>query len=233
MSSTTTDTTRGSLLSRSYDEPTNDGGYDSDRTVEDGSPVHQPRDPTGAIRITDINQGIFSDEISGAARTSLIPEDLLPKSYAWCEYYAEQLRSWDLQVQAAEMEKIIGISDPTKPSPGLGIVDARNDTLGAAFRDHSVDRTCSICFTVVRLMELVCPSCRHVSHLSCLEDYITDDDTEFECPTSCGCECSEIVNTVQAVQQSSPQSRPGYKKRMLSYTDPRYWRARIEGDNSW
>jgi hypothetical protein len=233
MSSTTTDTTRGSLLSRSYDEPTNDGGYDSDRTVEDSSPVHQPRDPSVAIRITDINQGIFSDEISGAARTSLIPEDLVAKSYAWCEYYAEQLRSWDLQVQAAELEKIIGISDLTEPSPGLGIVDARNDTPDAAFRDRSVDRTCSICFTVVRLMELVCPSCGHVSHLSCLEDYITADDPEFECPTSCGCECSEIVYTVQAVQQSSPQSRPGYKKRMLSYTDPRYWRARIEGDNSW
>ena len=88
MSSTITDTTRGSLLSRSYDEPPNDGGYDSDRTVDDSSPVHQPRDPSGAIRVTDINQAKFSVEISGAARTSIIPEDLAGKTYACCGYYA-------------------------------------------------------------------------------------------------------------------------------------------------
>ena len=233
MSSTTADTTRGSLLSRSYDEPANDDMYDTDRTVDDGSPPYQPRDLSGTISMIHLNQTMFSDESSGSAKTSLIPRDLEAKSRAWCEYYAEQLRSWSLQMQAAEFEKILGISNASQMSHGLGVVRPKNGSFGTAAKDDSIDRTCTICCTIVHLMETVCPSCHHVSHLSCLEEYITElsDEAEFACPTSCGCWCSELVFAVQEIRQYSPQSKPSFKKK-ASFTDPTRWRARIEGE-SW
>jgi hypothetical protein len=233
MSSTTTDTTRGSLLSRSYDEPANDDTYDSDRTVDDGSPAYQPRDPSSTISMIHLNQTMFSDDTSGSAKTSLIPRDLETKSRAWCEYYAEQLRSWNLHTQAAELEKIVGISNSAQISHGLGVVLRTNESFGTAAKDPSIDKTCAICFSVVRLMEAVCPSCHHMSHLNCLEEYITElsDEREFTCPTGCGCLCSEFVFTVQEIRQYSPQSKPSFKKK-ASFTDPTRWRARIEGE-SW
>jgi WD40 repeat protein len=233
MSSTTTDTTRESFLSRSYDDPSHDHMYGNDIMVEDDSLAYQPRDPAGVIQVAMTNTEMFSDEVSGAARSSLIPEDMAAKTAAWCQYYAEQLRSWGLHLQAAELEKIMDIKNTCLLPSGVQVVDAESQMRGSSSRDHGVERTCAICFTVIWLMELLCPLCHHVTHLNCLEEYINTDETSFECPTSCGCECSDVVFAVQNIQNTSPQTRPHNKKRMLSYTDPRSWRARIEGDNNW
>ena len=207
--------------------------YGSDRTVEEDNPAYQSRDPGGPIHIVEMNPEMFSDELSGAAKSSLIPGDMAAKTAAWCQYYAEHLRSWDLQLQAAELEKFMGINNTSLLPSSVQVVDADSQMRGSSSGDHGVDRTCAICSTVVRLMELLCPLCHHVSHLNCFEEYINNEDTSFECPTSCGCQCSDVVFAVQNVQNTSPQTRPHIKKRMLSYTDPRSWRARIEGDNSW
>ena len=231
-SSTTVDTTRGSLLSRSFDEQNLGDGYDSDKTVEDGSLPHTPKSPGGPIMPVSKNQHLFADDVSGAAKTKLLPEDLAMKGQAWCRYYAEQLRSWKLLAQAAELEKIAGITGRTRSPPALEADSTDDGVIPVTSDNQGSDNTCTICLTVVRRMEQVCPACHHVSHLSCLKAYTEDlDNGEFACPTSCGCLCSDLAFVVQELWQPSPQPRPTFRKK-ASFTDPRRWRARVEGD-SW
>ncbi|KAK3711543.1 hypothetical protein LTR37_009534 [Vermiconidia calcicola] len=226
-SSTAPNATRGSLLGRSYDEHEHDDGYDSDKTIDENSLPQTPKSPAGGIMVTFKNQEAFADEVSGAAKGRLVPEYLAVKGRIWCQYYAEQLRTWGLLAQAAELEKAVGLSaDVVSTRPATGVTPTPTHR-------HHRNKTCAICFTAVRSMEQMCPSCLHTSHLSCLEDYGAEmtADGDFTCPAGCGCACSELPYVVEEARTPSPQDQVPFRKK-ASFTDPRRWRARVEGD-SW
>jgi hypothetical protein len=225
----TSDTTRGSLLSSSYDTKLEGAAYDSDRTIEDANMPYLPRSPGGPIAMTLKNQDQFADEVSGCARVKLIPDDLFAMTRLWCQYYAEQLRSWDLLFQAAELEKVAGITSTMPPSPSGTELSDNGPLLESTKRSGS--RICSICHSSTSSVEQICPSCLHCSHVSCLAQYGQDLELmEFTCPTGCGCACSDLWYAEQEWIRS-PEVRPAFKKK-TSFTDPRRWRARVEGD-SW
>ena len=231
ISSTTADTARGSLLSRSYDGHDDEQAYDSDKTVEDSSAPHTPKSPSGAITVALKNQSYFADEVSGSARAKLAPEELAVKGEIWCQHYAKQLRCWDLLLQATELEKIFGITSGGSTLSAFADESGKTGVQPTA-RIGQSSRSCAICLTATRGMDQICPACFHTSHLSCLDEYSEDTgDGEFTCPAGCGCACSELPYVAQHVLLESPPARPIFKKK-ASFTDPRWWRARVEGD-SW
>ena len=229
-SSTTGTTARGSSLSRSFDDQAGVDAYDSDKTIEDSSMVYTPRVPSGPISVAKKNRDAFTDDVSGCSKTRLISEDLVPKCFLWCQYYADQLRCWGMLEQAAELDKIASMTLNQASTQ-----DADIDNIGivpTATKTKQSSSTCTICFNTVRDVAQVCPACLHVCHLHCLESYITElHDEQFTCPASCGCLCSELAFIPQEIRPPSPQVQPVFKKK-ASFTDPRRWRARVEGD-SW
>lgn len=203
--------------------------YDSDRTIEDNNMPYIPKSPGGPIAVTLKNQDRFADEVSGCARAKLVPEDLFAMTRSWCQYYAEQLRSWNLVFKAAELEKVAGITSLAQNPSVETDLSSGGPLLEPMKRSGS--RVCSICQSSTPAVEQICPSCLHCSHISCLADYSQDLDlVEFTCPTGCGCTCSDLWYAEQEWIRS-PEVRPAFKKQ-ASFTDPRRWRARVEGD-SW
>ncbi|KAK3056348.1 hypothetical protein LTR09_002855 [Extremus antarcticus] len=174
-SSTIANTARGSLLSRSYEEPNLEDAYDSDKTIEDSSLPHTPKSANGGVMVTHKNQGAFDDEVSGGAKAPLLPDDLASKARLWVQYYADQLRTWNLLVKATELEKMAHVMHDT---PGAnteigGVGPVRKDSV------LKLD-ACSICTTMMESIEQICLACLHTSHLSCLVDYvIAADDDDF------------------------------------------------------
>ena len=217
-----------SLLSKSLDGQGDDESYDSDRTVEDSSAPHTPKSPSGGITISLKNQGYFADDVSGCAKQKLLPEDLARMARLWQEYYVEQLRSWGLLARAAELEKVSGITGTP-----LTMFDLQHGGITPKPTTLQQSQVCAICLTAARGMEYICPACLHTSHLSCLEDYDTEDlnsGKTFSCPAGCGCFCSESGYAVEEMLRETPEPTMIVKKK-ASFTDPRRWRARIDGDH--
>ncbi|QIX00680.1 hypothetical protein AMS68_006197 [Peltaster fructicola] len=100
----TADTRRASATAAVVDDF--DEGYDSDRTIEDATIGSSPRKVTDKLTMVYKNQDAFSDGLSGSAVRPLIPHDLLSSCEIWAHAYAERLRSWQLDVQAVEFDKI-------------------------------------------------------------------------------------------------------------------------------
>jgi WD40 repeat protein len=228
-SSTSATTARGSLLSRSFDEKDNDEAYDSDRTVEDSSLPHTPRSVGIGIAVTHKNGHEFADEISGGVRQPLLPRNLSVRARYWCEYYADQLRTWGLLTKATELEKLVGLTHPPETSR-LALAAETNGMLPLPQHNaHHVD-ICVVCTMVIRATQHLCPQCLHGSHLDCLEEYIAAlDDNDFACPAGCGCNCSDLVHVPQELQLAPSTTRPVFKKNP-SFTDPMRWRAKIASD---
>ena len=222
----TTSTTRASLLSTSYEGVQEDEGYDSDKTVEDLSLPQTPKDSSECV-VTLKNDRLFDDDVSGGSRARLISDDMIEKCRLWCDYYAEQLRCWDLLAQAAELDKVCGMTCLRKPSeyaiqeetPGIVPTTASNGT-----------NACSICSIKMTGAQTFCPQCYHSAHPGCMEDFIKamckDGDEKFACPAGCGCQCDDLP---LELAESEKEDRP---RKKASFTDPRRWRARVEGD-SW
>ncbi|TKA62231.1 hypothetical protein B0A55_12101 [Friedmanniomyces simplex] len=225
----TASTTRDSQLNRSYTSQDLDG-YDSDKTIDDTSLPHTPKLGLGPVVLHLPNSDMFTNDVAGGSTTlPLMPSDLAAKATSWRAHYAEQLRCWGLWMQAAELEKAAGmtLSDSGHSSPlAVGFIPVPKQRKA----------TCSICFAVITRLAQICSACSHTTHVDCLDDYIAtlEDDETFECPTGCGCACDrlpyepieltlekDIVNDVQKTV-----------RRKVSYTDPRRWRARVEGE-SW
>ncbi|KAF2722212.1 hypothetical protein K431DRAFT_302817 [Polychaeton citri CBS 116435] len=173
-------------------------GDESDRTVEDAESQPQtPRSFTGEIKITLKNERAFGDRVcdggnSCSERKFLTPE-LAAKGRSWQMRYAEMLRSWGLDLQAAEMEKVAGLA-----STGIPTVTAIPENQGSegglrVIEDgENTGVICSICSCIVDRLEQLCPHCMHANHLDCLRDFIVGIDGEegrFECPSGCGCYC--------------------------------------------
>lgn len=227
----TTNTAKASLLSTSFEEANEDEGYDSDKTVEDLSQPQTPRDNAECI-VTLKNNQLFDNDSSGGSKPALLSDDMLPQCRHWCNYYAEQLRCWDLLPQAAELEKVIGttcLRDPAKHRPRA------QETSVLPIPASQTSKACSICTIRMRSMQFSCPSCLHSAHLGCLEDFIRAlyvegaDGEAFACPTGCGCRCDDLPFGVVSVEVVRGEDKP---RKKASFTDPRRWRARVEG-NSW
>ncbi|KAK5703987.1 hypothetical protein LTR97_003000 [Elasticomyces elasticus] len=223
-------TTRDSQLSQSYGNADLDG-YDSDRTVEDTSLPHTPKLGPVPVLLQLPNSEMFTDDITGSAKLPLLSPDLASRAVMWRSYYAEQLRCWGLLMQAAELEKV-SVTVAGGDVPGVHL-----------FRVPKQRKPeCIICFAVAERLVQVCPACLHMTHLRCLSDYIAsmEDGEDFECPTGCGCQCSGLpyehsdfqVPTEEAVEEAIEETAPKRVWRRPSFTDPRRWRARVEGE-SW
>ncbi|KAK5722998.1 hypothetical protein LTR17_014048 [Elasticomyces elasticus] len=223
-------TTRDSQLSQSYGNADLDG-YDSDRTVEDTSLPHTPKLGPVPVMLQLPNSEMFTDEITGSAKLPLLSSDLASRAVLWRSYYAEQLRCWGLLMQAAELEKVSGIV-ASGDRPGVHLFRAPKQR----------KPECSICFAVTEKLLQMCPACLHTTHLRCLSDYVAsmEDGEDFECPTGCGCQCTGLpyehtelhIPTEEVVEEAREETAPKRVWRKPSFTDPRRWRARLEGE-SW
>ncbi|KAI7468685.1 hypothetical protein KC351_g13524 [Hortaea werneckii] len=181
-------TARNSQLSRSN---TDAEGYDSDKTIDDTSLPQTPKSANAPVLPRFFNVEAFADEVSGAAKSSLLPEDLAAKAVVWQGHYAELLRCWGLWMQAAELEKAAGLA-----RPGVGIEDGWSyDGVVPVSVPGQRKATCGICYAVVTGVQQLCPICLHTNHLECLIEYcdfLGREEEGFECPTGCGCECAGL-----------------------------------------
>ena len=221
----TAGTARDSQLSKAL--ANDDDSDDSDRTIDDSSIPHTPKSPAGGISMLFKNQDYFSDNISGCAELPFLSDDLATKGVLWRQHYAGLLRSWDLAIQATELEKVAGLTGQStsrqEPNASILPVPGKGRRRGI----------CSICRSVVAGLEQVCLACLHVTHLTCLEDLLTDHYGDYYCSTGCGCACMSATPADLAMigsEKASPNNKVLDRKR--SITDPRLWRAGLEGD-SW
>ncbi|EMC94820.1 hypothetical protein BAUCODRAFT_562997 [Baudoinia panamericana UAMH 10762] len=225
-----TSTSRDSQLSNSHSAHEEEG-YDTDKTIEDSSLPQTPRSVRGPVSVTLCNNDLFSDEVSGKVKHQLLPDDLLPSTVLWVRHHAEQLRCWGLNQKAAEFEKVLGITHPAS------VANPAHLGMQLAPQPRSSRVTCSICYTVIPRLQQACSRCLHATHLHCLEDYLSslDGGEDFECPSGCGCRCSHLPFELLEVitrEQTSVETVPKVMRKKPSFTDPRRWRARVEGD-SW
>lgn len=224
----TTNTTKASLLSTSYEDAQEDEGYDSDKTIEDLSQPQTPRDMNECI-VTCKNDKQFDDDALGGSHAVLLPPDMVTKCRLWCEYYVEQLRCWDLLAEAAEMEKVCGVTCLRRSAD-----EVEHAGMHPVVPPHR-SKTCSICSVKMTGAQLFCSRCSHTAHLSCIESFVIamglGEEQVFLCPSGCGCNCDQVPFEAAEVE---PAIMPRHEKPMkkASFTDPMLWRARVEGD-SW
>lgn len=229
--STTTEssTQRSMSTSASKSNTFEDVGYDSDKTIEDTSLPYTSKSARNNVAVNLSKHNAFPDEICGMTRARLMPDELSSKIAIWNSYYAEQLRSWEMLDQASELEKVLGLT--TGVQLGLASEPARHEGLLPKVGTKQRNTTCEICLVATKGLIQICPACSHSSHLKCLQDFCAElPEGEFACPSGCGCACADLPLLVQEIARQSPQ-RPTFKKK-ASFTDPRRWRARNEGD-SW
>lgn len=168
-----------------------DDGYDSDKTIEDGSLPHTPKSPGAAISFKMKQDGFF-DEASFTSKDYFFPPHLNDKSYLWRRCYAEQLRSWNLTIAAAEVECFANVNC-SEPAQSHTI----EDTIVPQATGGRKRTTCCICYCIILAAENLCPLCFHTTHVECLDGFISTLDADnFKCPTGCGCDCSALPDTV-------------------------------------
>ena len=219
----TTDTARGSRQSVTQSSH-DDDGYDSDRTIDDSSLPHTPKSASGEI-VFRLKGAFECPSLLSDTEDALLPPLLLAKAQIWVRSYAEQLRAWDMIIEAAELESLAGPDEGaiarTKPE-GIVPVPVQGQRKPA----------CSICFAKIDGLQQACSHCLHTMHLSCLTDFLKECGAEdFECPTGCGCRCANLpYEETQWESVEVVDTRAAIRKRSL--TDPRIWRARVEG-SSW
>ncbi|KAK0346461.1 hypothetical protein LTR59_007544 [Friedmanniomyces endolithicus] len=230
----TASTTRESQLSRSYTSRQDMDGYDSDKTIDDSSLPHTPKFGVGPVVLHLPNSDMFTDDVAGGSATlPLIPRDLATKAVSWRAYYAEQLRCWGLHIQAAELEKAAGATTTSD-------VSSKPYIPAVSFAPVPRQRkpSCTICFTLISRLAQICPACLHTTHARCLAEYratLSEDEVTFECPTGCGCSCDRLPYEHQelaVVKLDGSEVQKKVVRKKISYTDPRRWRARMEGE-SW
>ncbi|KAK4508721.1 hypothetical protein PRZ48_002460 [Zasmidium cellare] len=207
-----------------------DDNYDSDRTVEDNSVLNTPKRPhTGVSYIN--KKGSFYEEASTATPTQLIPEQLAMKCGFWRHQYAEQLRSWNMLNDAAEMADF-----PTSKIPKSS--DSSESDQNVVPETHSGRRfnDCSICYCVVQAAEQTCPACLHTTHATCLQEFVSAVGADsFTCPTGCGCDCTSAAESPLTLDEIAVEEAAEYKqpfKKRSSLTDPLRLRQRLQGE-SW
>lgn len=220
-----------------------DDSYDSDRTIDEMSLPRTPNSNHG-ITVRTLNGQSFGDYgiVTRPLGLSLLPQHLATKSSIWRDTYAEQLRSWDLIIEAAEYENI---SDLAGAKCSIAFKGMSRSHVVPHIDPQRRGVTCCICFCIIKAAKQVCPACLHTTHKHCLEELVADFDgvdAAFTCPTGCGCECAAVGDvSYHAVEEdrhaeleaaeSAPAIHAQYPKNR-SLTDPRLLRQRSEG-NSW
>lgn len=208
-----------------------DDNYDSDKTIDDASLPRTPKMPQSGVSYVTNGQDAFFDEFGTNFASTLFPAKMVGNSRQWCQSYSEQLRSWDLLVEAAELENMNDL-DMAPDSAS----DAANASI---FPEPVVGKNramCAICYCIIRGAEQLCPSCLHATHPGCLEQLVDDlRDEQFTCPTGCGCNCSSISElhlvVVEGVKTTVEPAHLPFKKKS-SFTDPRRLRTKLQGE-SW
>ncbi|KAK6432218.1 hypothetical protein LTR95_011613 [Oleoguttula sp. CCFEE 5521] len=219
----TTSTARGSIKSQQLASDGREDEYDSDRTIDDTSYPPTPKSTGGAIVLKAKNVGAFADDVSGAAAGSSLSPSMTTKARVWTRHYAEHLRRDERFVEAAEMDKLAQDDHPLAAHDGISI-----------FPEAQAKRpNCRICTCQIDGLQQVCGSCLHATHLQCLQTHIQALDGEvFECPSGCGCACQGVPFIDAVWEDSDPTVETSVARRKWSLTDPRIWRARMEGE-SW
>ncbi|GIZ39145.1 hypothetical protein CKM354_000253600 [Cercospora kikuchii] len=215
--------------------------YDSDRTIDELSLPRTPN-PGAGVTVRELNgQSFWNDPFASPGPPSLMPNHFATKCNIWRSHYAEQLRSWDLIIEAAELENVSDLAGAKRSAPKPPAGDKVLPQLDA----HCRGATCSICFCAIKAAKQLCPACLHTTHPWCLEDllaHLDADEAAFTCPTGCGCQCLEQADVhfvledgliVEEREESLADSglRAQFAKKR-SLTDPRLLRERLEG-NSW
>ncbi|KAM0722280.1 hypothetical protein Q7P37_001721 [Cladosporium fusiforme] len=207
-----------------------DDAYDSDRTIEDVSLPHTPKRYSGRISFTLKNVGAFVPPKRAQNKPQsqpLLSPLLAAKARIWISHYAEHLRRWDLDIQAAELDNIAGSGSHYARQPKhMGVHPEAEAKTPIA--------SCSICHCKIRGVQHVCPHCLHTTHVACMKGFIDACGNEkMECPTGCGCACSGLsCDEIIWDTDEEPSAPPPTVKKKRSLTDPRIWRARVQGD-SW
>jgi len=202
-----------------------DDGYDSDRTIEDSSLPHTPRSGTGEIVFTMEAETEWSEQ-SRIVDEGLLSPMLLAKAKLWVRSYAEQLRTWSMDITATELENLAG---PEADAP----THLRDEGVLPLPFPSQRKPACSICYARIEGLQQACPRCLHTVHLSCLAGLLENSGLEgFECPAGCGCNCAGVPYEEVVWEKENTVRTANSTIRKLSLTDPRVWRARVEGA-SW
>ncbi|OQO06990.1 hypothetical protein B0A48_07556 [Cryoendolithus antarcticus] len=221
----TISTARGSVKSQKAIPDDREDEYDSDRTIDDTSYPSTPKSTGGLIVLKAKNVGAFADDISGPAAGSLLSLSMAATAGVWTQHYAEHLRRDERFVEAAQLDNVA--QDDRSPSAHHGVT-----IMPAAAREKRT--TCSVCTCKIDSLQQVCARCLHVTHLQCLQIYMQElgSDT-FECPSGCGCACQAVPFEETAWEDAELALEAASNvRRKWSLTDPRIWRARMEGE-SW
>lgn len=228
---------RGSRASTRF--APDDDGYDSDRTIEDTSLPHTPKRYGGPVLFTTKNNNAFapSKEPQSPSRSpSLLSPSLAAKARIWISHYTEQLRRLGMEIEAAELDKIA-----KKPCDSESTAAGQFKYTGVypmPATKKSQKATCSICRCKIHGVQQICSLCLHTTHLACLSSFMEacGEEEEMECPTGCGCECSNVeykeVQWEKEAEAEDPAWKPPPIRRKWSLTDPRRWREQVQGD-SW
>ncbi|EME87242.1 uncharacterized protein MYCFIDRAFT_191737 [Pseudocercospora fijiensis CIRAD86] len=228
----TTDTARHSQRSLSLAQQDDD--YDSDKTIDDASLPHTLKPPTG-VNIKSTND-LFWDEPAASFEAAFLPDQHSEQSKVWRESYAEQLRAWNLLLEAAELEKI---ADESQATPGWN--SPASSTVKPLIDDGQQHATCGVCFCAIQAAEHMCSACLHTMHLDCLDKMLLAlGESQYTCPTGCGCDCTAEADLSYGLadDESPPSSasmgeevpfRPPFLKKK-SLTDPRSLRDRLQGE---
>ncbi|KAF2212216.1 hypothetical protein CERZMDRAFT_97496 [Cercospora zeae-maydis SCOH1-5] len=222
--------------------PREDEVYDSDRTIDELSLPRTPN-PTTGVTVRELNgQSFWGEPLASSEAASLMPDHFATKCGIWRSAYAEQLRSWDLLIEAAELENVSDLAGATPSTPNPPTGERCEPHLAAQCRGA----TCCICFCTIKAAKQLCPACLHTTHPKCLEDlmvHLESDNAIFTCPTGCGCQCLEeadvqfvledgsTIDGESAEPDAASSLRTQFAKKR-SLTDPRLLRERLEG-NSW
>ena len=224
-----------------------DDGYDSDRTIEDTSLPHTPRRHGGPVLFTIKNNSAFhaSKETQTPPQSqsrSLLSPSLAAKARIWIHHYTERLRRLGMEIEASELDKIARphAIDSTTPATAAAANPKHTGIYPIPAAKTGQKATCSICHCKIHGVQQICPKCLHTTHLACLNSFMQscggeEEEGEMECPTGCGCECSNVsYDEVQweAEAAEAPLKHPPVVRRKWSFTDPRRWREQVQGD-SW
>ncbi|KAK6440877.1 hypothetical protein LTR95_002894 [Oleoguttula sp. CCFEE 5521] len=219
----TTSTARGSVKSQKATPDDHEDEYDSDRTIDDTSYPPTPKSTGGLIVLKAKNVGAFADDISGPAAGSLLSPSMAATAGVWTRHYAEHLRRDERFVEAAELDNVA--QDDRSPS-------AHHDVTIMPAPAREKRTTCSVCTCKIDSLQQVCARCLHVTHLQCLQIYMQELGSDmFECPSGCGCACQAVPFEETAWEDAGVALEAASNvKRKWSLTDPRIWRARMEGE---
>lgn len=208
-----------------------DDTYDSDKTIEDANLPQTPKMPANGVSYRTNREVAFFDELNPSSCSTFDKQQMATRGKLWCQSYSEQLRSWDLLVEAAELDNINNFT----PSSGLSVGYSEARTICPEPVTGKARPMCVVCYCIIRGAEQLCPACLHTTHPRCLEQLLAGTGEEgLTCPTGCGCHCSEVSNlrleVVDGFRDIAEPQTSRFKKKN-SFTDPRRLRSKLQGES--